>query len=146
MIQLRKLVTFMTFLLFLWPPPVTGLEPFSAGLAVGAGVMMSAMWSARDKVVCQLTECCGAAWIRPNLTALEESLEQNLFGQHLVLSLVSKAVRAHVKKREPKKALVMSFHGWTGSGKNFVAKFLVESLYKLGMCTGAAFKTKAAKV
>ena len=83
--------------------------------------------------MCQVTECCGAAWVRPNLTALEESLEQNLFGQHLVLSLVSKAVRAHVKKREPKKALVMSFHGWTGSGKNFVAKFLVESLYKLGM-------------
>ena len=38
-----------------------------------------------------------------------------------------------MRKAEPKKALVMSFHGWTGSGKNFVAKFIVESLFKLGM-------------
>ena len=128
------LTILLSAILMSWLPfSVAGLEPFSAGLAVGAGMMLSAMWSARDKVVCQVAECCGAAWIRPNLTALEESLEENLFGQHLVLSLVSKAVRAHVKKREPKKALVMSFHGWTGSGKNFVAKFLVESLYKLGM-------------
>ena len=36
------------------PPLVSGLEPFSAGLAVGAGMMLSAMWSARDKVVCQV--------------------------------------------------------------------------------------------
>ncbi|XP_068224034.1 torsin-1A-like [Palaemon carinicauda] len=26
----------------------------------------------------------------------------------------------------------MSFHGWTGSGKNYVAKFIINSLYKLG--------------
>ena len=38
-----------------WPRPVAAVEPFSAGLAVGAGVMLSALWSARDKVVCQVT-------------------------------------------------------------------------------------------
>ena len=37
------------------PRPVAAVEPFSAGLAVGAGVMLSALWSARDKVVCQVT-------------------------------------------------------------------------------------------
>ena len=31
------------------------------------------------------------------------------------------------------KALVMSFHGWTGSGKNFVAKFIAESLFRKGI-------------
>lgn len=30
-------------------------------------------------------------------------------------------------------ALVMSFHGWTGGGKNYVSKFIAESIYKLGM-------------
>ena len=40
---------------FWWPRPVAAVEPFSAGLAVGAGVMLSALWSARDKVVCQVT-------------------------------------------------------------------------------------------
>ena len=68
-----------------------------------------------------------------DLLSLEERLEGNVFGQHLVTRLVTRAVRAHVRKSEPKKALVMSFHGWTGSGKNFVAKFIVESLFKLGL-------------
>lgn len=27
----------------------------------------------------------------------------------------------------------MSFHGWTGGGKNYVSKFIAESTYKLGM-------------
>ena len=31
--------------------------------------------------------------------------------------------RSHVLKEEPSKALVLSFHGWTGGGKNFVAKY-----------------------
>ena len=117
----------------LLPSPCLAIEPFSAGLAVGAGMFVSALWSSREKVVCQMTECCGGSWINPNVTLLEEKLHQNLFGQHLVTSLVTRAVRAHTRKNDPKKALVMSFHGWTGSGKNFVAKFIVESLYKLGM-------------
>ena len=29
----------------------------------------------------------------------------------------------------PSKALVMSFHGWTGVGKNFVAQFVADSLF-----------------
>lgn len=30
-------------------------------------------------------------------------------------------------------ALVMSFHGWTGGGKNYVSKFIAQTIYKLGM-------------
>ena len=30
------------------------------------------------------------------------------------------------RKADPQKALVMSFHGWTGAGKNYVAKFVAE--------------------
>jgi len=110
-----------------------GLEPFSAGLAVGGGMVLSALWSSRDVVVCQFKECCGKPWIRPNVSMLEQSLSQNVFGQHLVHSLVTRSIRAHLRKEEPKKALVMSFHGWTGAGKNFVAKFIAESLFKDGM-------------
>lgn len=44
-----------------WPRPVAAVEPFSAGLAVGAGVMLSALWSARDKVVCQVNGDTGGA-------------------------------------------------------------------------------------
>merc|ERR1719470_50159 len=88
-----------------------------------------------DVVVCRFRECCGAPWLRPNVTKLEESLTENVFGQHLVTSLVTRSIRAHLRKVEPKKALVMSFHGWTGAGKNFVAKFVAESLYKEGMAS-----------
>jgi len=32
-----------------------------------------------------------------------------------------------------KKPLVMSFHGWTGSGKNYVSKFIAEALFDRGL-------------
>ena len=38
-----------------------------------------------------------------------------------------------MKKEKFNKALVLSFHGWTGTGKNYVAKFIAESLFKKGM-------------
>ena len=38
---------------------------------------------------------------------LEESLKENVFGQHIVANLVPKALRAHIKKKEPQKALVI---------------------------------------
>ena len=31
-----------------------------------------------------------------------------------------------------RKALVFSFHGWPGSGKNYVATFLATSMFKMG--------------
>lgn len=33
----------------------------------------------------------------------------------------------------PSKALVMSFHGWTGTGKNYLAKMISKALYKKEM-------------
>ena len=43
------------------------------------------------------------------------------------------ALRAHFKPNiEPKKALAMSFHGLPGSGKTFVSKLIVDSMFVLG--------------
>jgi len=131
---MRSPLPFLAIILLL-PFTCDTLEPFSAGLAVGGGMVLSALWSSREVVVCQFRECCGPPWLRPNVTKLEESLAENVFGQHLVTSLVSRSLRAHLRKVEPKKALVMSFHGWTGAGKNFVARFVAESLYKEGMAS-----------
>ena len=36
--------------------------------------------------------------------------------------VVTRALRSHLRKPSPSKALVLSFHGWTGGGKNYVAK------------------------
>ena len=35
--------------------------------------------------------------------------------------------------KSPEKALVLSFNGWTGSGKNFVSKLIAENLFKKGL-------------
>ena len=83
----------------------------------------SSVWNSVTHCHCHWRECCRAPWYSPNLPLLKESLAANVFGQHVVTRLVTKKVRA----------LVMSFHGWTGSGKNFVAKFIAESLFQLGM-------------
>lgn len=109
------------------------IEPFSAGLAVGGGVVLSALWSGRQAVMCQFKECCDSPWVKPNLTRLDEELKQNVFGQHLVTSIISRSLRGHLKKKDPQKALVLSFHGWTGAGKNYIAKFVAEALYRNGM-------------
>ena len=47
-------------------------------------MVLSAVWSARDRVLCQWKECCEAPWLNPNMFPLEERLEDNVFGQHLV--------------------------------------------------------------
>ncbi|KAG7246654.1 hypothetical protein CRUP_023712 [Coryphaenoides rupestris] len=38
-----------------------------------------------------------------------------------------------MKNPNPKKPLVLSLHGWTGTGKNFVSQLIVENIYKEGM-------------
>jgi len=67
------------------------------------------------------------------MTKFREQFRRQVFGQPLVENLVSNAVAAHFKSLEPKKALVLSFHGWPGVGKNFVSSLLVESIFKEGL-------------
>jgi hypothetical protein len=66
-----------------------------------------------------------------------DDLNNHLFGQHLVRDVVVRSLRSHLRHEEPRKALVLSFHGWTGSGKNYVAKFIADGLYAKGMRSGA---------
>lgn len=35
--------------------------------------------------------------------------------------------------KEPSRALALSFHGGTGTGKNYVSKIVAESIYRNGM-------------
>lgn len=56
-----------------------------------------------------------------------------LHGQHLASELVLRAVRGYLEKPQGDKALALSFHGWSGTGKNFVARMLAENLYRDGL-------------
>lgn len=66
------------------------------------------------------------------LTALQEDLRRRLYGQHLVTDVIIKHLKSHMTK-DPSKALTLSFHGGTGTGKNYVSKIIAESIYKEGM-------------
>ena len=64
-----------------------------------------------------------------------ESLDPNKHTFDLIyllfrLSTLSQRWSTNYRRRKP---LVMSFHGWTGSGKNFVSKFVAESLFVKGL-------------
>lgn len=63
---------------------------------------------------------------------LKKALRERVYGQHLV-NTVADALSAHWSPYyTPQKALTLSFHGWPGSGKNYVSKFVADSLYKYG--------------
>ncbi|CAJ0936442.1 unnamed protein product [Ranitomeya imitator] len=61
--------------------------------------------------------------------ALKKDYQDNVFGQHLVELVVLKAVPDFLNNPNPKKPLVLSFHGWTGGGKNHVSQTLVRNIY-----------------
>ncbi|XP_066436594.1 torsin-1A-like [Eleutherodactylus coqui] len=73
-------------------------------------------------------ECCiteGSV----NLTALQDDLEKEVFGQHLAKQVVLKLMQ--IEKRS--KPLVLSFHGLTGSGKTYVSQFLAKHFTPMGV-------------
>lgn len=82
------------------------------------------------KSIC-IRDCCGDFYY--NESNLKENMEQKLFGQPLVQTTVIQALRSHLKTLYPDKAMVLSFHGWTGSGKNYVSQMVAEAMFKNGM-------------
>lgn len=98
---------------------------------------------------CKFKECCTEKEIPANFTSkkcflfnisypfqvfveLENLLEEKLYGQHLVEDIVVNALKAHWSGNHAQKPLTMSFHGWPGGGKNYVARFIQDSLFKYG--------------
>ncbi|XP_032770839.1 torsin-3A [Rattus rattus] len=84
---------------------------------------------------CRFQDCCSAGNCRisNNFTGLESDLRVRLHGQHLASKLVLEAVKGYLEMPHVGKALALSFHGWSGTGKNFVARMLVDNLYRDGM-------------
>ena len=85
------------------------------------------------ELACLKVECCSSSWRPGNFSHLDQELESHLVGQHLARKLVTRAVKGHQTNPAPSKPLVMSFHGWTGSGKNFVSQFISESMFVRGL-------------
>lgn len=68
-----------------------------------------------------------------NLPALKADLDSKLFGQHIASRIILKAVNGFVTNDNPKKPLVLSLHGWAGTGKNFVSQLIAKNIYREGM-------------
>lgn len=64
---------------------------------------------------------------------LECDLAQHLAGQHLAKALVLKSLKAFVQDPAPTKPLVLSLHGWTGTGKSYVSSLLAQYLFQGGL-------------
>ncbi|XP_029474025.1 torsin-3A [Rhinatrema bivittatum] len=84
---------------------------------------------------CSIRTCCemGDCRISNNITGLKQDLSRKLHGQHLAHEVVLRAVQSFLQTQQPEKALTLSFHGWSGTGKNFVARLMAENLYRDGM-------------
>lgn len=59
-------------------------------------------------------------------------MKEHLYGQHIAQHIVYRSIKSHISNSNPRKPLVLSFHGGTGTGKNYVASMIAESLFKLG--------------
>ena len=79
-------------------------------------------------------ECCSKYWVPQNTTGnirfimmiysffyfaeLDLRLRDQLMGQPLAYNLILKSISAHINTENPSKALVLSFHGSTGTGND----------------------------
>lgn len=57
----------------------------------------------------------------------------NLYGQQIAHKTIILALRGYFGNYHSSKALVMSFHGTPGTGKNYVAQMIATALYKNGV-------------
>ncbi|XP_049909678.1 torsin-1A-like [Epinephelus moara] len=81
----------------------------------------------------QISESCDSTWISFNAEGLKADLENKFFGQHIASRIILKAVNGFMSNEKPKKPLVLSLHGKSGTGKNFVSQLIADNIYKEGM-------------
>ncbi|XP_041050018.1 torsin-1A-like isoform X1 [Carcharodon carcharias] len=108
--------------------PSPALEPISTS-ALLAGAASVAYYYFN----CRFQECCTKDWIPLDVKGLEADLRRQLFGQHIAIDVIPKAIEGFLSNKNSRKSLTLSLHGWTGTGKNFVSRIIAESLYKNGV-------------
>ena len=69
-----------------------------------------------------------------DVVKLSHKLEDNVFGQHIAVKSVIDSLekfKVAVKEKTGNRRLVLSFHGWTGTGKNYISRFIAEAFYNV---------------
>ena len=65
-----------------------------------------------------------------NISGIGDALKEELYGQHIAQKIITVALQNHFSKNNARKPLVFSFHGWTGTGKNYVSNIITEHIFK----------------
>ncbi|XP_072019839.1 torsin-1A-like [Amphiura filiformis] len=79
-------------------------------------------------------EACNSDWISVgNISGLHYAFRGHLFGQHIAEEQLPVIMHGFFHDENPQRALVLSFHGRTGTGKNHVSSLIAESIYRKGM-------------
>ncbi|OTF82793.1 torsin-1B-like protein [Euroglyphus maynei] len=98
------------------------------------------MYYYKDKLYCMVKECChdhtNDKWIANRLKWSD--LSEEIFGQHIAINVVSNLVYFHLRNPNPLKPLVLSFHGFTGIGKNHLSDLLAKRIYRQFNTTGSS--------
>ncbi|XP_059849787.1 torsin-1A-like [Hypanus sabinus] len=81
---------------------------------------------------CKLSDSCACAF-QAKLDSLELDLCRHVYGQHIAQEVIVGAIRKFAENQAPLKPLVLSFHGWSGTGKSYVTSLLMRNLYRKGM-------------
>ncbi|XP_070559294.1 torsin-1A-like [Ptychodera flava] len=135
--RLKVVMVSVVVVLLLSEISVKPAEAIGIGLSLGAaGAAVAGMFGVHkygNSLWCSLRECCPENWAEANMKALQETMKQKVYGQHLAEKVVLDVLKGHIENRNPAKALVLSFHGTTGIGKTFVSRIIAESLFKNGM-------------
>ncbi|XP_013419992.1 torsin-1A-like [Lingula anatina] len=63
-----------------------------------------------------------------NFTVLELALKEKVFGQHLAVNISLSRIKSYLEDTETFQPLVLSFHGWTGGGKNYMSSIIAENI------------------
>lgn len=111
---------------------VAAIEPISTAATLGVAAVGAGVLAGYEYMTCLYRECCSDRWITKDVDSMRFRLEQHVFGQHIAIDAVTGAIKAHFHLQTPSKALTMSFHGWTGVGKNYVARIMAESILARG--------------
>ncbi|XP_018601965.1 prosalusin isoform X1 [Scleropages formosus] len=83
-------------------------------------------------IYCTISDSCDCDF-KPDVRGLEWDLYRNLYGQHLAQEVVSEAVGDFIRKENPDRPLVLSFHGASGTGKTLVSSMVGRHLYGTAM-------------
>lgn len=117
------------------------LQSVQPGLGLGVLAMLNDLsasisenlYIGYQNLKCPFGDCCNDYWIPNDISKLNRVLNGEVFGQHIATNIISKQLKAHLTNKFPSKPLVMSFHGWTGNGKNHVTYLIAKSLFRNGI-------------